>query len=86
MDKKITLAEAALAAERSYRRGFQHGVNAAHKSGVTDKDAMKYRFDTDYEHAYGAPERHSDGKIHIGYPIFKSLTDRLLCENRHLDR
>jgi hypothetical protein len=86
MDKKITLAEAALAAERSYRRGFQHGVNAAHKSGVTDEDAMKYRFETDYERDYGAPERFSERQIHIGHPLFKNLTDRFLCENRHLDR
>lgn len=86
MDFKITLEEAALAAERAYRRGFQHGVNAAHKSGVTDEDAVRYRFGADYKQDYGAPERFSDGKVHIGYPIFKSITTRLICENGHLDR
>ncbi len=86
MGFKITLEEAALAAERAYRRGFQHGVNAAHKSGVTDEDAMKYRYDMDYDNDYWAPERLSDGKIHMNRTISKNLTDRLLYENKNLDR
>lgn len=57
------LKEAALAAERAYRRGFQHGVLHASEMGINGDDAHNYRFSVGYARAWGAPERDQSGVV-----------------------
>lgn len=85
--RKITLDQAALAAERAYRRGFQHGVNAVYKSDITDEHAYNFRYETSYAKPFAAPEKYIDAGIKIAPPIGgATLIDLLLQENPELRR
>lgn len=80
----FSIKEASLAAERAYRRGFQHGVNAAHKWNINNDWAAKFRFSMAYDKPYEAPERYSDGEIHIGFGNLGTLEERFEMENRDM--
>lgn len=61
--KKI-LFEAALMAEKAYRRGFQHGVWFSNCSDAAFKiKASDFRFFKSLKKTYTAPQRDFDGKL-----------------------
>lgn len=85
MKKTLTLKEAALAAERAYRRGFQQGVVFTHRMNVQEDDAFKFRYETPYDKPYGAPEKFINKKnIEVGPPCLLTLVERLKLENEDI--
>ena len=64
MKETISVKNAAMIAEKAYRRGFQHGVVYSEEMGITNEDATKFRYGVSYSKAWGAPEKDASGKTH----------------------